>query len=453
MVVSSYFLGSYTKAPTRGLRVDQTHAGGTHGVRLFGGWPRERVKRFVNGRLTAIVLGDYFASPDESEETLGHGGSLHVVATRMARLPGSHCAIVSRGGKTAIATDLAGVHRVWFKETENAVEYASTPLALTPASVDSVDTEALAARLFCGDFHTGLPGGSLYKGVTEVGPDQLLILQEGRAELRPHPDETVRSTIRTGAAPALRKALNIGVRRRGAGTRAVSADLSGGMDSSTLALLAARSGGQPVKALTFVDPFAINDDDTGFAANMAEREPGLAQILIEGNVAALPFTEMESVPFTDHPSLDTVIFARNRIRLGPASGMSVHLVGDGGDVVLGAPLTYVASLARVATFRRFVREARGWARLRHRPAHRVMSAAWSAGRMTYPDTLIALAGELVGNERDRAGSSGGILAPGRGQHRLGLATTSCCVGHAGEPRHGGRPVAMGRRGTHQGRVC
>lgn len=401
MAVPSYFLGSCANTPTPGLSAGQAHAGDFHRVRLFGSWPRKRVHRFDAGSFTAVVLGDCFAAPGESEEILRHGGRPHVVAARMARLAGSHCVIVSRGAEVVVATDLAGLHRVWFRETEGAVEYASTPLALTSASVASVDPEALAARLFCGDFHIGLPGGSLFRGVTEVSPDQLLVLRKGRAELKSRPVETARSTIPAGAQ-ALREALVTGVRERVAGVHTVTADLSGGMDSSSLALLAARSQNSPVRALTYSDPFAVNYDDTGFATRVAEGEPGLTQTLVEGNAAGLPFTEMESVPFTDHPSLDTAIFARTRIRLLPASGASVHLIGDGGDVVLGAPLTYVASLARLGNLRRFAQETRGWARLRHRPVHRVARTAWAVGRMTYTNALTALAGKLAGDPEGRA---------------------------------------------------
>lgn len=144
MAVPSYFLGSCANTPTPGLSAGQAHAGDFHRVRLFGSWPRKRVHRFDAGSFTAVVLGDCFAAPGESEEILRHGGRPHVVAARMARLAGSHCVIVSRGAEVVVATDLAGLHRVWFRETEGAVEYASTPLALTSASVASVDPEALA---------------------------------------------------------------------------------------------------------------------------------------------------------------------------------------------------------------------------------------------------------------------------------------------------------------------
>ncbi|MEV6818347.1 albusnodin/ikarugamycin family macrolactam cyclase [Nocardiopsis dassonvillei] len=401
-----YFVGSSMvrgMSPVSGRREDD---GEGHEVRLFGPWPQNRVRRIRESGRTAVILGECFGTRTELCTTLASGEPLHVVAARTASFPGSFSVVVSQGPEVAVATDLAGLHRVWFRQTPGVVEYASSPLPLTEVLTERLDSEALAAGLFCGDFHTGLPGGSLFKGVTEVAPDQILVIRRGVVKLVSRHTEPQRLTVPT-AGRILREALDTGVRKRVVGARAVTADLSGGMDSSSLALLAARHRYERVPALTYSDPFAVNDDDTGYAARLAAQEPRLAQVVIEGGGETLPFTDMDAVPWTDHPSLDTVIFARDRARLLPASASSVHLAGDGGDVVLGAPLTYLATLARTGGPRRFLREARGWARLRHRPAHRVMRAAWRAGRTTYADTLAILAACLEGDAPHRA--------PGRSQ--------------------------------------
>lgn len=384
MLVARYFIGSDSGRPGSGPE---------HRVRLRGSWPTNQIRRIRVHDHSAVLLGECLATSGELQEALCRPGPLHEVAARTAALAGSFCAVVSDGMGTAVATDLAGLHRVWYRVDRGGVEFASTPLALVHDPIRSLDADALAARLFCPDFHGGLPGGALYRGVTEVLPDQVLLMKEGEAvlEARSSPGEP---TSFTDGAHALGTALEAGVRARVVGVPTVTTDLSGGLDSSTLALLAARHHGGSLPALTYTDPFAVNDDDTGYARLLASQEPGLHQVLVEGSAAALPFSAMEEVPFTDHPSLDTVIFARDRTRLRPASGASVHLVGDGGDAVLGAPLTYLTALLEQGELRRFVREARGWARLRHRPVHRIMRAAWATRRDSYTRVLITLATDL-----------------------------------------------------------
>ncbi|WP_223830466.1 albusnodin/ikarugamycin family macrolactam cyclase [Nocardiopsis quinghaiensis] len=384
MAVTRYFSGSGTSRPGSGPELR---------IRLLGSWPKDRVRRTRVHDRSALLLGECLATSGELREALSHGGPLHETAARTAALRGSYCVVVSHGTETAVATDLAGLHRVWYRSGPGGAEFASTPLALIRDPVRDLDADALAARLFCPDFHTGLFGGSLYKGVTEVPPDRVLLLNDGRAVLGPRAVRRGRASFREGAH-ALREALDTGVRARVADARTVTADLSGGMDSSTLALLAARHRDDPLPALTYTDPFAANDDDVGYAALLAAGNSGLDQVIVEGDAASLPFTGMDGVPITDHPSLDAVILVRDRVRLRPASGVSVHLAGDGGDAVLGAPLTYLAALAGQVDPRPFAREARGWARLRHRPTHRVAKAAWAARRVTYADALNVQAADL-----------------------------------------------------------
>ncbi|GAA1456359.1 lasso peptide isopeptide bond-forming cyclase [Nocardiopsis exhalans] len=364
-------------------------------MRLLGVWPKPLIRHTVAHGRSALLLGECLATDEELREALSHGGSLCEAAGSAASLSGSYCAIVSQDGQTALATDLAGLHRLWYREGSEGIEFASTPLALVRGSTADLDPDALAARLFCSDFHTGLPGGSLHKRATEVPPDRVLLLNGASVSLAPRNPAWNRTLFREGAE-ALREALETGVRARVSGANTVTADLSGGMDSSTLALLAARYRDEPLPALTYTDPFAVNDDDADYAALLASRASGLAQVIVKGDAASLPFTGMDDVPLTDHPSLDTVIFARDRVRLLPASGASPHLVGDGGDAVLGAPLTYLTALTRRSGLPRLVQETRGWARLRHRPVHRIMRSVWRASRTTYAETLTALAARLEG---------------------------------------------------------
>ena len=386
MAVTRCFAGS--SAPRSGATPDPR-------VRLLGAWPEPLIRRTVAHGRSALLLGECLATDEELREALSHGGSLCEAAGSAASLSGSYCAIVSQGGQTALATDLAGLHRLWYREAPEGIEFASTPLALVRGSTADLDADALAARLFCSDFHTGLPGGSLYERVTEVPPDRVLLLNGASVSLAPRNPVWHRASSREGAN-ALREALETGVRARFSGANTVTADLSGGMDSSTLALLAARHRDDPLPALTYTDPFAVNDDDADYAALLASRASGLEQVIVKGNAACLPFTGMDDVPLTDHPSLDTVIFARDRVRLLPASGACPHLVGDGGDAVLGAPLTYLTALTRMSALPRLVHETRGWARMRHRPVHRIMRSVWRASRTTYAATLAALATRLEG---------------------------------------------------------
>ncbi|GAA3735238.1 asparagine synthase (glutamine-hydrolyzing) [Spinactinospora alkalitolerans] len=352
-----------------------------------------RVRRLTSGPRRAVLFGECPASDETLARALTEAPIPAQAVTAVGSLPGAYGVSVTDGRETAVAGDLAGLVRIWFRRDENAVACATSPIPLAAADGLRLDRDALAAWMFCSDFSGGISGRPLFKGITELSPDRMLVVRDGRASVLQRPRCRQRTDFATASA-ALRRALSAAVERRVTRADSVTADFSGGLDSSSLALLATRYRTTSIPALTYTDAFAANDDDTGYATRLATAAPGLRQVLIKGNARTLPFTDMISAPFTDHPSLDAVIHGRDRTRLLPATGSALHLVGDGGDVVLGAPLTYLAALARPGTLRRFARESAGWARLRHRPLHRVVRAALAAAHTSYEDTLIALAARL-----------------------------------------------------------
>nr|WP_046471145.1 albusnodin/ikarugamycin family macrolactam cyclase [Allosalinactinospora lopnorensis] len=374
-------------------------------VRLSGHWPARQVRQLSFGPRRAVLFGECLAPDTALLEHLASAPTLPRAVMGMGSLAGAYGVVVTDGSETAIAGDMAGLVRIWFRCGEGTVEYASSPLPLASPDGLRINPGILAARMLCPDVIEGSGGASLFSGLTELPPDQVLHARVGHASVVERSRHWERTDFAT-ASDALHSALLTGVDERVAGVRSVTADLSGGLDSSSLALLAARGRTSPIPALTYTDSYAANDDDTDYASRIAAVAPALEQVLVEGDAATLPFTDMMAVPFTDHPSLDTVIYARDRSRLLPAQGSTLHLVGDGGDVVLGAPLTYLADLARPARARQFVRETTGWARLRHRPVHRVIRAALTTARTSYTDTLTALASQLEGLPRPhRAGYS------------------------------------------------
>ncbi|MFG2113725.1 asparagine synthase-related protein [Streptomyces sp. NPDC048718] len=120
-------------------------------------------------------------------------------------------------------------------------------------------------------------------------------------------------------------------RVRAAGT-AVGADLSGGLDSSSAAILAAEVG--DVHAVTYADRYTSTEDET-LAARLAEHA-GLLHTVTFGGDGELPFSFPPGQPTGDEPTLDAAVYAMDRAYLKPVAGLPLHLTGHGGDVVLDA---------------------------------------------------------------------------------------------------------------------
>lgn len=106
------------------------------------------------------------------------------------------------------------------------------------------------------------------------------------------------------------------------------------------------------------------------------------------------------MPPTGEPFEDVSIFARLRwwMRAVQELGAWVHLTGDGGDAVLAAPPAYLADLVRHARSSELWRHAAGWARLRHRPVHRLVGAARRLAHSTQASAIEHYASVLEHHE-------------------------------------------------------
>ncbi|WP_433701335.1 albusnodin/ikarugamycin family macrolactam cyclase [Nocardiopsis sp. CA-288880] len=342
--------------------------------------------------LSATLFGDCLSSDQTVADAIVTNTTPAQAVRALVHLPGRFGVTVRDGDGIAVAGDLAGTIRWWWTRHNGTIQLALSPLPLAQLTGSQVNPLAVAANLFLPDAAPDLSDESIYHGVRELSPSRILVISGEHATTERRPDP---SPIPVRDAPeALAEALATSVRAHTAGAAAVSADLSGGLDSSTLALLAARTTDTPITALTYTDSYSANDDDAGYALALAKDEPGLTHQVLTGGPEELPFTDLFGAPVTDLSSLDVLLYARTRFRLAPVAGTSVHLVGGGGDVVLGAPITYLADAARLAGARRFISECTGWARLRHRPVHRLVRAALVASRTSYRAALEHAATEL-----------------------------------------------------------
>jgi asparagine synthase (glutamine-hydrolysing) len=365
-----------------------------------GDWrPHER-RVIADGRTRVAFLGSCLATDEELHHALRTARAASRIEM-LRELPGSFGVVVDDGYQTHVLTDHAGLHPVFHTHVGTGTMYASDAMILAalhhPNLAAAVNPFVLATKLFL----PGLPEvdepASVFQRVQRAGPDHLLTVPtDGK-------DRTLRLPAITGpsdpdqAAQRLLDALLTAVYGRLRHAHHVSADLSGGLDSSALTVLAAHAGSQPL-AVTYADPYAVNDEDVHFASNVAAEVKLGRHAITTGDENTLPFSAMETVPLTDEPSLDALIIARTRFRLAPALAhrSDLHLAGDGGDVVLaGTGLTYLADLARTRRRRALRHEADGWARLRHHPGRQVRLAARRQARASWIDTLRGLADQLV----------------------------------------------------------
>ena len=414
---------------------------------LMGQVPPRQCTIVEVGSNRLVVLGPRPGTTAELSRRLSRVGCVEDLDALAAGLPGSCHLALSAGDRIRVQGTVSGLRRVFRARYGRGVlasDRADVLAALTGAPPDE-DWLALGMLRYrphpLGDRRTpwqgieGVPAGSALQWGTR-----------GRARVRPwwtppEPDLPVAE-----GAPLLREELSRAVALRVRDTAAdgpLGCDLSGGMDSTSLCLLAHHHGADLV-TLTMHQTDA-SSADARWADLAATAMPGLDRMHLGPDNLPHYFAGMdEAHPPTDAPSP----LPRGRAMLGRSAelysgrGVRTYVTGHGGDEAVAAPDAYLHDLFRRDS-RTALNHLRGHrARRRWSKSHIVRGLAdrsgyprWlaaEAGRLTEPEHTSAPFGwgtplrlppwasrhavQVVSEALDEAAADARPLAPTRGQH-------------------------------------
>ncbi len=248
--------------------------------------------------------------------------------------------------------------------------WCSSARALASLVGAAVDTDRLACSILLPSIPALAAGRSFFTGIEQIAPGSRVVLPTDGSSprtatvWRPDPD-TSRSPVEQ-----LRTALYESVAARVVSDPELSCDMSGGLDSTSLAALAAVAlpDGYRLNAVT-IHP----EDDTAGADLRHARRAAAAYAgrinhrLLAMSAKHLPYTALSDVPATDEPAPSTITWSRlmsQLVWMREEFGARTHMTGDGGDSLLFQPPIHLADLIRHGRVRRAVNEGFGWARLR-----------------------------------------------------------------------------------------
>ncbi|MEV3951014.1 albusnodin/ikarugamycin family macrolactam cyclase [Streptomyces halstedii] len=346
----------------------------------------------LGGTAEVVAIGNCLATPAELREA--RDAAERGTWEHASRLPGSYLAVVRTRGTVRVIGDRAGVQVVYWLSDGEQVTWSTSALALAARTGARPDTAVLLAPLTLhGVDHLG--SRSYFEGVHRVEPGRALVLEQGRA---PRTEAVAPSlsglSLREGATE-LAGHLHTAVQRRTELTASISADLSGGIDSSALASLAAAHG--PVMAVTYTDGLLADQDDLHYARRIAADLTTLTHTEVNGTTAGVGhfdgLHDPQRLPLTDSPSLTLGLLAIKRAQLAPALayGSRLHLTGRGGDNVLDSTPMSLIDLALSGGRRTAAQRLYAFARTRTSPLHTVLFQAARTSRTTYPQALNTLA--------------------------------------------------------------
>lgn len=297
--------------------------------------PLRRASAAVRGADAVVVIGP------SGVEGLGadlraarDNAALHARLAR--RLPGVHHVISRVAGVSWVRGTASGLRRVYVTTGAGPRFASDRPAVLAALTEAGLDEGALALRLL--DFVPHPLGGRpVWRGVTEIDPAHALALDG--AGHRTHrwwhaPDAQL--PLAEGAL-RLHDALDRSVRAHLAGRPRVSCELSGGLDSTSLAFLARRAGPERLALLTVASREPYAEDET-WARRAAALAPEASHQVVDADQVPLFYEGVGEPPGPGDVPADEplpVAPARARARMllarAAATGADCHLTGYGGD--------------------------------------------------------------------------------------------------------------------------
>ncbi|MVO88548.1 hypothetical protein GPA10_28240 [Streptomyces sp. p1417] len=320
---------------------------------LVGRWADEELTLVSSGTRRLAVLGRSTADGRRLEHMLARARTPDQLDDVARSLPGCFHLVASFGGWTRAQGSLSTARQIFFADVAGTTVAADGPRRLAqwthPGRDDApaVDRDLLALRLLTPVPPWPLSLRPVWSGVSALGVGCRLDLSPAGTARQvrwwrpPEPD-----TPPGQAAEHLRRALLACVAAR---TRApLSADLSGGLDSTTLCFLADAAGAD---LLTHHwTPADRANDDTRWAEYAARRLPAARHHVTAGQDGP---TWYETTATADGGHEEGPLpWARNRahmrrlLSLVAHHGSRCHLLGVGGDELFGVLPTALWSLIR-----------------------------------------------------------------------------------------------------------
>jgi asparagine synthase (glutamine-hydrolysing) len=243
--------------------------------------------------------------------------------------------------RLVLARDRYGIKPLYYRAGDDGLEFASELRALPRGEID---LDALEAFLAFNSIPAPL---TIFREVRKLPPGHLLVWESGEVRIeryaRPAPAaaDDLREDDEAELLEELRARLRDSVRAHLVSDVPVGVLLSGGIDSSALAALAAQETSEPVR--TFSIGFEERSfDELSDARLVAERYGTRHRELVLRPDAALllpALAEAFDEPFADSSALPTYLVSQLA-----AEDVKVALSGEGGDELFGGYYTYVADL-------------------------------------------------------------------------------------------------------------
>ncbi|GAA3085814.1 hypothetical protein GCM10020000_85400 [Streptomyces olivoverticillatus] len=361
---------------------------GMPGIRVGSG---ARARLLADEGVRILLVGD-FALEHGQERALLQAATQGRWAD-LTYLPGSYWVVADSAERRFVCGDLSGFRGVFHAGHRPGAVWSTGARRLAGHCSAVPDLAMVAARLAAGPEHW--PHRTVYDRINAVPAGSGLLLGGGAGlELVDITGIEPTLTLSQGA-PVFGQALEQAVHgRMRAAAGPVGADVSGGLDSSAVAILASQAG--EVRAVTYADDFT-SGEDLSFARRAAAHM-GVDLHVGRGGPGELPFGWSWEQPVTDQPAAVSLTTAQHAVYLRPVAGLPLHLTGHGGDVVLDSCSAAWIGMVQCGERKQARRQVTNWARARNRAPRELWRAVTRAAGTGHAGALQEAASRVARGE-------------------------------------------------------
>ncbi|WP_218952439.1 asparagine synthase-related protein [Amycolatopsis anabasis] len=347
---------------------------------LAGRWAPGELTVARAGSVRVAVIGSRPVTATRLTELIARVRRVADLDTLVRGLSGSAHVVAEVDGVLRVqGSGPAGLRRVLHTRVGDAVVAGDRADVLAAVTGADIDERVLAARVACGALvPPPLNDLPFWHGIRAVAPDHYLRIDHrtGTAEAvrwwcPPVPEQSMAE-----GAGAVREALRTAVAARVSGAGNVSADLSGGMDSTSLCFLTAEIQPEALQVtFRWAESDASNDDGV-YAVHAATALPTTIEHLVLPAVGPpWDFDNPSDLADTETPFPFARVQARFRhtAEFLTGRGARVHLAGQGGDELFDEFPHYLHDLLRRRPWTA-LKHIRGFGALLHWPLPAVLAA-------------------------------------------------------------------------------
>lgn len=364
---------------------------GSHPLYLSGSWKKHEVYELEKGRIKLLILGDCLASQQEvlNKFNLANRNKDY---TSLTKLPGSYNIVLYRDGCLKLYSDLASLRPLYYVETDDFLIYSSNRLPLKQLFKLDVDLTGLACFLMVAGMVDLMQKQSLFRQMKEIPPWHLLNVTTAESQLHSYWTDPEPISLNK-SVKKFRKGLLLSVQKRiEQSQQNVVSDLSGGIDSTTLSIIASshlKKQNKHLVAMTLNYEALQEVEDITIAKEVANSFDNIKHIIIDNKTIPLPYQNLDSSSITDEPVTFHCMLDKIYSLLEHAimNASDVYISGEGGDAVLLAPYAYVVDLFRSGKIVKWLNHSYGWSRVQFDSPFRWLSQTIRFCNLSYDKWL------------------------------------------------------------------